>query len=40
MHRPDNLALIDGACVVDLNTGISGGMRSIKCVRVNSVNTA
>ena len=40
MHRPDNLAFIDWACVVDLNTGISGGMRSIKCVRVNSINTS
>ena len=40
MHRPVGLAFINWACVVDLNTGISGGMRSIKCVRVNSVNTS
>ena len=40
MHRPDDLAFIDRARVVDLHTGVSGGMRSIKCVRVNTFNTS
>ena len=38
MHRPNDLAFVNRVCMVDLYTGVSGGMRTIKRVRIRAFN--